>query len=187
VVLALKNNKKESLQPVNEEIKYSKVQLITHEGENVGVLSREQALRMAKDAELDLVLIAAKGQENVPVVKIMDFGKTLYEKKKKLAEAKKRQKVIQVKELKFRPKIGAHDYQTKMKRGIEFLEADKHLKITLMFRGREALTKWEVGTKFFERIEKTLEEYGILDKLVREKDSKLGQFWSRIYYLKSIK
>jgi len=181
----LKNNIKESLPPVNHEIRAAKVQLITQDGENIGVISRGQALKMAQEADLDLVLIAEKGGESVPVVKIMDFGKTLYEKKKKQAEAKKRQKVIQIKEVKLRPKIGEHDYQTKIKRGIEFLLAGKHLKITLMFRGREIATKHERGGQLFDRIEKTFEEHEILDKLVREKDSKAGQFWSRIYYLKS--
>ena len=181
----MKNNIKESLPPVNQEIRANEVQLITQDGENIGVISRDQALKMAQEADLDLVLIAEKGGENVPVVKIMDFGKALYEKKKKQVEAKKRQKVIQIKEVKLRPKIGTHDYQTKMKRGIEFLLAGKHLKITLMFRGREIATKYERGTQLFERIEKTFEEHYILDKLVKEKDSRYGQFWSKIYYLKS--
>ena len=114
----------------------------------------------------------------------MDFGKALYEKKKKLAEAKKHQKIVQVKEVKFRPKIGAHDFETKMKRGVEFLRAGKHLKITLMFRGREMATKHERGLELFERIHQVFEEHGLLKDLVQEKDAKAGQFWSRIYYIK---
>lgn len=183
----MKDRNKESLPPINEEIRANQVQLINQNGENVGVISRKEALKLAQEADLDLVQIASQGSEGVPVVKIMDFGKVLYERKKKQAEAKKRQKVIQIKEVKFRPKIGEHDYQTKMKRGIEFLNAGKHLKITLMFRGREVSTKHERGTELFKKIEKTFEEQGILDKLIKEKDSKVGQFWSRIYYLKSTK
>ena len=157
--------------PVNENIRASKVQLIDHNGVNHGVISRDEALRLAKEAELDLVLLAESGSDGVPVVKILDFGKALYEKKKKLAEAKKRQKVIQVKEV-------------KLNRGIEFLKAGKHLKVTLMFRGREMATKRERGLELFARIHKTFEEHDLLRSLVQEKDSRAGQFWSRIYYLK---
>ena len=183
----MKTKKKENLPPVNKEIIFPKVQVIDQKGENLGVISRAEALRMADEVELDLVLVSEKGSENAPIVKIMDFGKVLYERKKKLVEAKKKQKVIQIKEVKLRPKIGEHDYQTKLKRGVEFLKAGKYLKVTIMFRGRESLTKYETGTKMFDRIEKTFKEYGIVDDLVREKESKLGQFWSRIYYLKHAK
>jgi len=182
-----KNNNKESLPPVNEGIRVRTVQLINQNGENIGAISRDEALKLASEAQLDLVMITPKGSEGIPVVKIMDFGKVLYEKKKKLAEAKKRQKVIQIKELKFRPKIGEHDLLTKIKRGVEFLKAGKHLKVTLMFRGREIATKYERGNELFERIENNFKEQGLLDDLIIEKESKMGQFWSRIYYLKSIK
>jgi len=170
--------------PVNEKIRAPKVQLIDEHGVNHGVVSRNDALNRAIEANLDLVLIAERGADGVPVVKIMDHGKALYEKKKKLAEAKKHQKVIQIKELKFRPKIGQHDFDTKMKRGIEFLKAGKHLKVTLMFRGREMATKHERAHELFGRIHKVFEEQGLLDNLIQEKDSKAGQFWSRIYHLK---
>jgi len=109
------------------------VQLINQNGENIGVISRDEALKLAAQADLDLVMIAPKGSEGMPVVKIMDFGKALYEKKKKQAEAKKKQKIIQVKELKFRPKIGEHDFLTKMKRGIEFLKSENISKSRLCF------------------------------------------------------
>lgn len=170
--------------PINENIRAPKVQLIDDNGVNRGVVSRDEALRLAIEAEIDLVLLSETGSEGVPVVKIMDFGKALYEKKKKLAEAKRHQKVVQVKEIKLRPKIGEHDYQTKMNRGIEFLKAGKHLKITLMFRGREMATKRERGQELFDKVHKTFEEHGLLKDLVQEKDARAGQFWSRIYYLK---
>jgi len=186
VVVTLKD-KREKLPPINEQIRALKVQVINQDGENVGVILRREALRLADEAELDLVLVADKGSEGVPITKIMDFGKVLYDRKKKQAEAKKRQKVIQIKEIKFRPKIGEHDFQTKVKHGIEFLQAGKHLKVTLMFRGREAYNKRELGANLFERIEKAFKEHEILDDLVREKDSRAGHFWSRIYYLKKLK
>ncbi|MFC1842964.1 translation initiation factor IF-3 [Candidatus Dependentiae bacterium] len=180
-------DKRENLPLINEKIRALKVQVINQDGENLGVLLKREALRIANEAELDLVLVSETGREGAPVTKIMDFGKVLYERKKKLVEAKKKQKIIQIKEVKFRPKIGEHDFQTKMNRAIDFLEAGKYLKITLMFRGRESFNKRELGEMLFERVENALKDQGIFDKLVREKDSRAGSFWSRIYYVRSIK
>ena len=140
---------------------------------------------MAEDAGLDLVMLSESGKDGVPVVKIMDFGKALYEKKKKQTEAKKHQKVIQVKEIKIRPKIGEHDYQTKIKQAIQFLKEGKRLKITLFFKGRENVAKDERGYELFDKINKSFDEHGLAKNLVQEKDTKLGQYWSRIYYLKT--
>jgi len=180
-------DKREKLPPTNDQIRATQVQVIDQDGENVGVISKREALRLADQAQLDLVLVAEKGSEGVPITKIMDFGKVLYERKKKQAEAKKRQKIVQVKEIKLRPKIGEHDFQTKINHGMEFLLAGKHLKITIMFRGREALSKYELSREMFDRIEKVFEEHELLEKLVKEKDSRAGNFWSRIYYMKSTK
>ncbi len=176
--------KKDTYPLINEQIKQTNLQLIMPDGENVGVISREKALQLADEAGLDLVMLAEKGSEGVPVTKIMDYGKLLYEKKKKKAVAKKHQKVIQVKEIKFRPKIGEHDYQTKMKQAIQFLKAGKRVKITLFFRGRENIAKEERGTKFFQKVYKSFQEYDLLKNLISEKDTKVGQVWSRIYYIK---
>lgn len=172
---------------MNERIRAERVQLITHTGNNIGVVSRFEALRMAQEVGLDLVLIADIGSDDVPVVKIMDLGKSLYEKKKKQTEAKKHQKVIQVKEIKLSPKIGEHDYLTKIKQMIQFLEDGKRVKITLFFRGRENALRDEHGSSLFNRINVTLEEHGVLKDVVQEQDAKLGRFWSRIYYLKTAK
>ena len=180
-------DKRESLPPINAQIRAPQVQVINQDGENLGVISKREALRLADEVELDLVLVAEKGSEGVPITKIMDFGKVLYERKKKQAEAKKRQKIVQIKEIKLRPKIGEHDFQTKINHGMEFLRAGKYLKITLMFRGREALSKYELSKQMFERIEKVFQEHELLDELVKEKDSRAGNFWSRIYYIKSKK
>lgn len=169
---------------INERIRADKVQLITHEGENIGVVSRNQALQMAIDAGYDLVMLSEAGGDGVPVCKIMDFGKSLYEKKKKQGEAKKHQKVIQVKEIKLRPKIGEHDFQTKINQAVQFMHDGKRVKMTLWFRGRENVTKDERGTELFMRIEKSFKEHGIED-IISEADSKMGLFWSRIYYTKS--
>jgi len=169
---------------VNQQIRAENVQLITQDGENIGVVSRTQALRQAEEAGLDLVMIAQSGKDGVPVVKIMDFGKVLYEKKKKSIEAKKHQKVIQIKEVKMSPKIGEHDYQIKIKQAVQFLTSGKRVKITLSFRGREMATKESRGTELFDKIQKNFEEYDWAKDLVQEQDSKLGKMWSRIYYLK---
>jgi translation initiation factor IF-3 len=176
---------REKLPLINEKIRADQLQLIGSQGENVGVVSRREALQRAQDESLDLVLIAESGQEGVPVVKIMDFGKVLYDKKKKKAEAKKHQKVIQVKEVKIRPTIGIHDYQTKLKQAIQFLESGKRVKFTLFFKGREQANKDERGSEIFDKIENTLKEYGYTsDNMVQEKDMQAGRLWSRIYYLK---
>lgn len=175
--------KEQSSALINEQIRAPRMQLITHEGANVGVVSREEALRAARQEGLDLVLIAESGSERVPVVKIMDFGKDLYAKKKKQSEAKKHQKVIQIKEIKIRPKIGEHDYETKIKQAAQFLNDGKRVKITLCFRGRENMTKDARGGELFTKVTQSFEALG-LPELVTEKDMQAGQFWSRIYYIK---
>lgn len=182
--ITLKYAKKELLPPVNEKITAPQMQLITQDGENIGVVLRADALRMAREVELDLVMIAEQGNKGVPVVKIMDFGKSLYERKKKQAEAKKHQKVIQVKEIKIRPKIGDHDFKTKMSHAIEFLNEGKRLKVSLWFRGRENVLKDKHGSELFERIERALDET-FEKNLIKEKEIKMGQAWSRFYFLKT--
>jgi translation initiation factor IF-3 len=175
------------VQPINENIRFPRLQLITNDGQNVGVVSRDEALRSAQLAGLDLVLIAEQGGEGLPVAKIMDFGKLQYSKKKKQAEAKKHQKTIQVKEVKLRPKIDTHDFLTKMNQAVQFLQDGKHLKVTIAFRGREGITKEERGAQMFEKIDSFLESHNMKAgaNLVQEKDLKMGQLWSRTYYLKS--
>jgi len=181
----LKDRREQSGAPlINQHIRAENVQLITQDGENIGVISRNQALRQAEEAGLDLVLISQAGKEGIPVVKIMDFGKVLYEKKKKSIEAKKHQKVIQVKEIKMNPKIGEHDYQTKIKQAVQFLTSGKRVKITLSFKGREMTTKEVRGAELFAKIEKSFEEQDWATDLAQEQDSKMGKMWSRIYYLK---
>jgi translation initiation factor IF-3 len=170
--------------PANEKIKADKVQLIDHLGVNRGVLSRDMALKEAQAAGLDLVLLSDSGAEGVPVVKIMDVGKAFYLKKKKASTAKKNQTVIKIKEIKLRPKIGEHDYQTKLKQGIQFLKDGMRLKVTLMFKGRENSQKEELGRELFDKVDLDLKEVGFAN-LLTEPDAKSGSFWSRIYFVKS--
>lgn len=180
-------DKKETGPLLNEKIRAPRLQLIAEDGRNIGIVSRGEALKLAQEASLDLVLIAEEGREGVPVAKVMDFGKSLYEKKKKQHEAKKHQKVIQVKEVKMGAKIGEHDFQTKMRQAIEFLKDGKRVKFTLFFKGRENATKFERGTELFDKIQKTFEEHDLLKNLGQEADSKLGSLWSRVYFLKNVK
>jgi translation initiation factor IF-3 len=184
-MVTLKEIKKDNSPLINEKIRAPYVQLIAHDGQNVGVVTRIEALRGAQDANLDLVLISEQGKDGVPVVKIMDFGKASYERKKKSGEAKKHQKVIQVKEVKLRPKIGEHDYQTKIKQALGFLSEGKRVKFTLSFRGRENATREERGEEMFNKIEQTFLDNGFSDQIIREQDAKMGQIWSRIYFLKN--
>lgn len=168
----------------NESIKAREVQLITEQGENVGIVSRNDALEQARRVGLDLVMLSESGGQGVPVVKIMDYGKELYNRKKKQAESKKSQKTIQIKEVKIRPKIGENDYMTKMKQAIAFLKEGKRVKFTLMFRGREMVTRNERGEAIFSRIHETLDKEGLLSQLVQEKEMKAGPTWSKIFYTK---
>ena len=170
--------------PANEKIKADKVQLIDHLGVNRGVLSRDLALKEAQAAGLDLVMLSDSGAEGVPVVKIMDVGKAHYLKKKKASTAKKNQTIIKIKEIKLRPKIGEHDYLTKMKQGIQFLKDGMRLKVTLMFKGRENSQKEELGRELFHKVDLDLKEVGFAN-LTTEQDAKSGPFWSRIYFVKS--
>lgn len=169
---------------MNEKIPFARLQLITHEGSNMGEVSKAQALALAEAAGLDLVLIAEQGGMELPVAKIMDYGKVSYSKKKQMNDAKKQQKTIQVKELQVRPKIGDHDLQTKLNSAVKFLLDGKRVKVTMMFRGREIAMKNERGTELFDKIEIAFDAAGLGKRLVQEKDLKAGQVWSRVYYLK---
>jgi translation initiation factor IF-3 len=135
--------------------------LIDAEGNQVGIVSRYDALRMAEDAELDLVEISPHAVP--PVCKIMNFGKFRYQQQKKANEAKKNQKVIEVKEVKFRPGTEEADYQVKLRNVMRFLEDGDKVKITLRFRGRE-MAHQNVGMQVYERIEKDVDEMAIVEQ-----------------------
>jgi len=166
---------------INEKIPYRTFQLISHDGKNLGQVTREEALRLAREANLDLVILSEK--EDSPVAKIMDFGRVAYAKKKQQAAARKKQKTIHVKELQLGPKIGEHDFQTKMNRMNDFLKDGNHVKIVINFRGREVPSRDTKGAEMFDRIDLFLS--GIFGATVqREKDSKATNSWSRVYYIK---
>lgn len=123
----------------NEMIRARELRVIGADGEQLGILQRNDALHLAHEAGLDLVEVAATA--NPPVCKIMNFGKFRYEEQKKKQEAKKRQTVVQVKEIKFRPKTDEHDYQTKLGHIRRFLGDGDRCKVTIFFRGREIVHK----------------------------------------------
>ncbi|MEM9583953.1 MAG: translation initiation factor IF-3 [Pseudomonadota bacterium] len=134
---------------VNDRIRADEIRLIGAEGENVGVVSPSRAMQMADDAGLDLVEISPNA--NPPVCKIMDFGKFKYEQQKKEAEARKKQKTIDIKEVKFRPNTDTNDYDVKMRNVFKFLENGDKVKITLRFRGRE-MAHLNLGRELLERV-----------------------------------
>ena len=132
-------------------------------------MTSSEALAIAEERGLDLVEIAPDGIP--PVCKLMDYGKFKYEKRRKQKEAKKKQHVVHVKEVRFRPMIEEHDFQTKIKRAKKFIEAKNKLKITVMFRGRE-MTHLEYGDYLMEKITKELEELAV----VSSQPSREGRF-----------
>lgn len=125
------------------------------EGELIGVVSRDEALEKAIQAGLDLVEVASTSDP--PVCKILDYGKLKYENQKKKAEARKKQKTVEVKEIKLRPNIETHDYDVKMRSMRRFLEEGDKVKVTMRFRGRE-MAHQDLGLKVLERVRKDLDE-----------------------------
>jgi translation initiation factor IF-3 len=134
---------------VNEEIRVREVQLIDQNGTNHGPTDIQTALARAVEAGLDLVEIAPNSSP--PVCKILDYGKYKYQAQKKAAEARKKQKVVEVKEIKFRPMIDDHDYDVKKRSMRRFFEEGDKVKVTLRFRGRE-MAHQELGAKLLERV-----------------------------------
>ena len=134
---------------VNEEIRIPQVRLIDQDGEMQGVLTVREAMQRAFSVGLDLVEISPNADP--PVCKILDFGKFKYEQQKKKNEAKKKQKVIEIKEIKVRPNIDENDYQVKMRAMKSFIEEGDKVKVTLRFRGRE-MAHQELGTQLLERV-----------------------------------
>jgi translation initiation factor IF-3 len=147
---------------INERIRADEIRLIGADGENVGVVSPERALEMAEQAGLDLVEISPNATP--PVCKIMDFGKYKYETQKREAEARKKQKIIEVKEIKFRPGTDTHDYDVKMRSVVKFLEGGDKVKITLRFRGRE-MVHLDLGRRLLERIAEDIKEVGRVENM----------------------
>ena len=140
------------------------MRVIDAEGEQAGILSRAEALNLAAEAEMDLVEISPDAKP--PVCRIMDYGKFLFEENKKRHAAKKKQKQIHIKEVKFRPGTEEGDYQVKLRNLIRFLENGDKAKITIRFRGRE-MAHQQLGTQVLKRVAADLEEYGTVESFPR--------------------
>ncbi|MBP0482995.1 translation initiation factor IF-3 [Sagittula sp. M10.9X] len=147
---------------VNDRIRAPEIRLIGAEGENVGVVTPARAMELAERAGLDLVEISPNATP--PVCKIMDFGKFKYEQQKRESEARKKQKIIEVKEVKFRPGTDSHDYEVKMKNVFRFLENGDKVKITLRFRGRE-MAHQNLGRELLERVAEDVKEIGKVENM----------------------
>jgi translation initiation factor IF-3 len=145
---------------INDQIEATEVRLIGADGEQVGLVPFDEALKIAQSATLDLVEIA--GDNNPIVCKVMDYGKHLFDIKKTKAASKKKQKQQQIKEIKFRPGTDEGDYQVKLRNLRKFLEAGDKAKITIRFRGRE-MAHQEIGIELLNRIKTDLEELAVVE------------------------
>ena len=145
---------------INENITAKQVRLIDAENENRGIVSLKEALALAEEEGLDLIEISP--QANPPVCKILDFGKFRYEQQKRKNEAKKNQKVVEIKELKLRPMIDTHDYEVKVKQAKKFLEQGNKVKFTMRFKGRE-LSANDMGKQVLSKLVEDLEDCSKID------------------------
>lgn len=146
---------------INEEIRCREVRLIDEKGTQLGVMHPKEALKIAGEHNLDLVEVSPGA--NPPVCRIMDYGKYRYEQNKKDREAKKKQRVIAIKEVKLRPKIEDHDFNTKVRNAEKFLTAGDKVKVTIMFRGRE-ITHPEAGKEICDRVAAVLSDISKVEK-----------------------
>ena len=149
---------------MNHEIRAREVRLISHDNQQVGVVAIQEALRLAEEAQLDLVEVAPEAKP--PVCKIVDYKKVIYEQKRRQRESRKRQKVIEVKEVKMRPSIDKHDYDTKINHAKEFLTEGDKVKITFIYKGRERMHQHR-ALKLMEQIMIDLGELAVQESVNR--------------------
>ena len=149
---------------INDRIRSPEIRLIGAEGENVGVVTPARAMALAEEAGLDLVEISPNAEP--PVCKIMDFGKYKYENQKREAEARKKQHIIEIKEIKFRPGTDIHDYDVKMRSVLKFLEEGDKVKVTLRFRGRE-MAHQGLGLELLNRVAGDVGDNGKVESMPR--------------------
>ena len=152
-------NAKEML--INEQIDAKEIRVIGADGEQLGIMSTEQALRMAYNEGLDLVMMT--GNSTPPVCKIMNFGKFRFEREKKEKEAKKKQQVVELKEIQLSCRIENHDFETKLKHAHKFLSSGNKVRVVLRFKGRE-MAHQDLGAEIMEKFRVACEELGTVDK-----------------------
>ena len=160
---------------VNEAIVDKEVRLIGEDGEQLGIVSGEEANRIAVEKGLDLVKISPNAKP--PVCKIMDYGKYRFEQAKRAKEAKKNQRVMEVKEIRMSPGIGDNDFNTKLKNGLKFLADGDRLKVTIRFRGRE-MAHTDIGKELLERFAEACAEVGTMDKNPKLEGRNMSMFMS---------
>lgn len=181
VPIATENNNapvRESDGPrINENIKAKQVRLIDELGENRGVVSIKEALEIADEAGLDLIEISP--QATPPVCKVLDFGKYKYEVQKRKNEAKKNQKVVNIKELKLRPAIDIHDYEVKLKQAKKFLSQGDKVKFTMRFKGRE-LSANNMGKEILDKIVEDLDLIGKVDSAPKLEGKQMSMMMSPV-------
>jgi translation initiation factor IF-3 len=158
--LSLSTNDRERRTRVNRMIRISPVRVISAKGDQLGVMPVDDALAMAEERGLDLVEVAPMARP--PVVKIMDYGKYKFEEAKAARAAKKKQHVIEIKEVKFRPGIDDHDFEFKTRHMREFLQEGNKVKVTMMFRGRQ-MTRVEMGKAVLDRVAETVADVGKIE------------------------
>ncbi len=158
----------------NRSIRVPKVRVISQTGEQVGIISTQEAMQMAQDQNLDLVEISP--QARPPVCKIMNYGKFRYDQAKKEKESKKAQHQVKIKEIKLRPNIDTHDLETKLRRAYEFLEKGCKVKFTCMFRGRE-LAYLDKGYTLFQKVREFLEDVATLES----EPKRMGRFMHAVF------
>ena len=149
-------------QRLNEDIAYDRIRLVSETGEQLGIITSDEARTIAEERGMDLVEIAPNADP--PVCRLMDYGKYLYASAKKKQESKKKQKQITVKEIKFRPGTDIGDYDIKVRNLTRFLDAGNKVKVTLRFRGRE-MAHQELGMEMLKRVEEDLKEIGIVEQM----------------------
>ena len=160
---------------INEQIRDKEVRLINAEGEQLGVMSSKDAMKLAKEANLDLVKIAPNAKP--PVCKIIDYGKYRYEMARKEKEAKKKQKVIEVKEIRLSPNIDVNDLNTKMNHARKFLESGNRVKVSVRFRGRE-LAHTATGKVILDGFAEKLSDVAVIDKPAKLEGKSMVMFLS---------
>ena len=146
---------------INEEIKAKEVRVVGEDGEAIGIMSSDEALRLAYDKGYDLVLMAPQAQP--PVCRIMDYGKYRFERDKKEKEAKKKQQVIELKEIQLSCRIDTHDFDTKARHAQKFLESGNKVRVVMRFKGRE-MSHMAIGQEIMQKFQETCSPFGAVDK-----------------------
>jgi len=160
---------------MNRQIRAREVRLIDDEGNQLGIVEIREAQKIADERGLDLVEVAPNA--NPPVCRVMDFGKFLYQEKKRAQEAKKKQHIFQVKEVKFRPMIDPHDYSVKLKRLLRFLTEGDKVKATVQFRGRE-MARMDLGYSLLKRLEADIADHGVVESTPERAGNRVHQIFA---------